>query len=177
MKEVKLIVDGKEITAKISNDDIKMINNKVKKTGYERVKSDEECYHVYDGRVEECCEDCYGNNDEIYLAGNYYNDEQLASDVARAEILIRSMRQWQSLNDKPVDWNDEHCLKYDLYYNYNKKQILIGIASISRNMEQLYFSSKDKAIEAIKVFYGDLIWYFTEYRQRLDEPKYKLRVE
>lgn len=33
----------------------------------------------------------------------------------------------------------------------------------------IYFATKEKAEEAIKVFEDELLWYFTEYVQRLDE--------
>lgn len=33
----------------------------------------------------------------------------------------------------------------------------------------IYFATKEKAEEAIEVFRDELLWYFTEYVQRLDE--------
>ena len=33
----------------------------------------------------------------------------------------------------------------------------------------IHFATKEKAEEAIEVFRDELIWYFVEYQQRLDE--------
>ena len=38
-----------------------------------------------------------------------------------------------------------------------------------RKLNVVYFTSEEKAKEAIKVFEDELLWYYTEYVQRLDE--------
>lgn len=38
-----------------------------------------------------------------------------------------------------------------------------------RGTNNIYFKSREKAEEAIEVFKDELLWYFTEYVQRLDE--------
>ena len=38
-----------------------------------------------------------------------------------------------------------------------------------QDVNVIYFSSMEKADEAIEQFKDELLWYFTEYVQRLDE--------
>ena len=53
-----------------------------------------------------------------------------------------------------------------------KKSFKIENAYTIRHPGQIYFSSKEKVQKVIDVFYNELTWYFTEYMQRLDEPKH-----
>lgn len=40
-----------------------------------------------------------------------------------------------------------------------------------QDVNVIYFSSMEKADEAIEQFKDELLWYFTEYVQRLDEAQ------
>ncbi len=141
------------------------------KTGYERV--DEGVEYYYNSNGIECF--CYadmdnGLDDELYSAANYYNDKSIAKNNARADTLMRRLRQWQALNDAPVDWgNDNH--KYYIYFSCEERQFGINSNRKCHRLGSIYFSSEEKAFEAVNAFHDELLWYFTEYQQRLDEPK------
>lgn len=170
MSDIKLIIDGKEYICR-PVEETDAVESERPRTGYERVDADEDCWYIYDERVEECYEDGCGNNDDIYAAGNYYNDEQLAIDNGRAEMLMRRIRQWQALNDEAVNWTGENSVKWAIYFDYDSEILETQDACAYRDLGQIYFSTKEKAEEAATVFYDDLMWYFTQFRQRLDEPK------
>lgn len=144
-------------------------------TGYERVQDDnpyfyESCYY-YDGieDVSTWNETHDESDDDYYSAGNYYNNKTLASNNARANTLIRRLRQWQALNDEPVNWGDTDTKKYYTYYDYYDNEFRIGSTFSVRHIGQIYFASERKVKEAIKVFRDDLLWYFCEYQQRMDK--------
>ena len=91
---------------------------------------------------------------------------------ARADRLLRQLRQWQALNDKPIsveDWNNESKKKWFIIYSYSSEEMYAEYYYIMRLPNTIYFATKEKAEEAIKVFEDELLWYFTKYVQRLDE--------
>lgn len=91
---------------------------------------------------------------------------------ARADRLLRHLRQWQAQNDEPIsveDWNNESKKKWFIIYSYSSEEMYAEYYYIMRLPNTIYFATKEKAEEAIKVFEDELLWYFTEYVQRLDE--------
>ena len=107
-----------------------------------------------------------------YDVGNYYSDKTIAENNARADRLLRCLRQWQAQNDKVIsvsDWKNEGIIKYFIAYNYRSSLFEIGRCSRRREPNIIYFTTKDKVSKAVKNFRDELEWYFTEYQQRLDE--------
>ena len=107
-----------------------------------------------------------------YDTGNYYSDKTIAENNARADRLQRCLRQWQAQNDEPIsveDWNNESKKKWFVAYSYGAEKLYADYYYIMRLPNTIYFATKEKAEEAIEVFKDELLWYFTEYVQRLDE--------
>ena len=105
-----------------------------------------------------------------YDVGNYYSDKTIAENNARADRLLRQLRQWQAQNDEPIsveDWNNESKKKW--FIIYSSEEMYAEYYYVMRLPKTIYFTTKEKAEEAIEVFKDELIWYFTEYVQRLDE--------
>lgn len=169
MKKVTVIINGEEYIARPKNEPAAA---EKPKTGYERCDSNSAYFSCDDfGDVDSWIE-CNDNSDERYYnTGNYYNNETLIKNIIRADTLMRKLRQWQALNDEPVDWSDTDTREYCVWYDYYDSEFRIGSTFSVRHIGQIYFSSVEKAREAIEVFKDELTWYFTEYQQRLDEPK------
>ncbi len=137
------------------------------KTGYERVDDWEKYY--YSGMPDnlDWHKDVYDGIDESYYdVGNYYNDKQLVKNNARADTLMRRLRQWQALNDEPVGAQNRWIILYE-----DENFDVDNFGGDCKIFGSIYFSTPEKAKEAIKVFHDELLWYFTEYQQRLDEPE------
>ena len=170
MSDIKLIIDGKEYICR-PVEEAYMPEIGRPRTGYERANKERGYYTVYSDYCDEIFEENVQGDDENYSIGNYYNDEQLAVDIARAETLMRRMRQWQALNDNAIDWNDEGE-RWCITYGYIETKLSICRAAGNlRGIGEVYFSSSQAADKARDIFRDELMWYFTEYRQRLDEPK------
>lgn len=171
--KIKISINGTEISAEISDDDAKKIGVvKGKKTGYERVIDD--CYFYVNaiGYVPTVADDNEDFDNNTYNIGNYYNSEELAWSNARADQLSARMRQWQAAKDKAItkkDWENEDIKKYCISYDYSAKELIIEECWEVRQTNVIYFSTQEKAQEAIKQFREDLLWYYTKYQQRLDE--------
>ena len=100
------------------------------------------------------------------------NDKSIVENNARADRLLRQLRQWQAQNDKAIsisDWKNDEINKYFITYNYRFSLFEIGRSSQRREPNIIYFTTKGKVTEAIKNFRNELEWYFSEYQQRLDE--------
>lgn len=172
--QVTISANGKNIKAEISEEQAKILGlvEDKPKTGYESLGTGETYYLVdvdneittmkYDSRLDRDC----------YDVGNYYSDKVIAENNARADRLLRQLRQWQALNDKPIsveDWEDNGKNKWCIIYGYGLEKLYVDYFHCIRLHNVIYFTTREKAEEAIEVFKDELIWYFTEYVQRLDE--------
>ena len=183
--KVELKVNDKSIQAEISEEQLKrtglfeqlkelgLVEDKPK-TGYERMEKGEKYYviNTEDDSMINITEFNDQTDERCYNKGNYYSDKIIAENNARADRLQRCLRQWQALNDKPIsqsDWEDNGKNKWCILYSYGAEKLYVDYFHYIRLHNVIYFTTKEKAEEAIEVFRDELIWYFTEYVQRLDE--------
>ena len=183
--KVELKVNDKSIQAEISEEQLKELGlfEQLKKlglieersrTGYERVEV-EETYYLVDVDDEITNMKHNGQLDrDCYDVGNYYSNKTIAENNARADRLLRQLRQWQAQNDKAIsisDWKNDKINKYCIAYNYSLNELNTGMERRLRRPNAIYLSTSQKTEEAIEVFRDELLWYFTEYVQRLDEAQ------
>lgn len=183
--QVELKVNDKSVQAEISEEQLKetVLFEQLKKlgliedkprTGYERVKKDEMYYAINtkDDSMINIKEFNDETDEQYYNIGNYYNDKVIAENNARADRLLRQLRQWQAANDKVIsisDWKNNNILKYYIDYDCFNELFFVTYAIRYRCPNTIYFTSREKAEEAIEVFKDELKWYYTKYQQRLDE--------
>ena len=172
--KVELKANGKTVQVEMTEEQAKILGlvEERSRTGYERVEVEETYYLVevddeitnmkHNGQLDRDC----------YDVGNYYSNKTIAENNARADRLLRQLRQWQAQNDKAIsisDWKNDKINKYCIAYNYSLNELNTGMERRLRRPNAIYFSTSQKAEEAIEVFKDELLWYFTEYVQRLDE--------
>ena len=181
--QVELKVNDKSVQAEISEEQLKELGlfEQLKKlglienqpTGYERVKKDSIYFFKNSvGDIQGVTDDKCVLDQEYYDSGNYYSSKMIARNNARADRLLRQLRQWQALNDKSIsveDWEDNGKNKWCIIYGYGLEKLYVDYFHCIRLHNVIYFTTREKAEEAIEVFKDELIWYFTEYVQRLDE--------
>lgn len=173
--QVELKANGKTVQVEMTEEQLKELGLiEEQRTGYERVKKGDVYYVVNteDDSMLNITEFNDQTDERCYNKGNYYNDKVIAKNNARADRLLRQLRQWQAQNDEVIsvsDWKNDKINKYCIAYNYSLNELNIGIERKLRRPNDIYFSTFQKAEEAIEVFKDELIWYFTEYVQRLDE--------
>ena len=183
--KVELKMNDKSVQAEISEGQLKELGlvEQLKKlglleersrTGYERVKKDEMYYviNTKDDSMINVKEFKDETDEQYYNIGNYYNDKVIAENNARADRLLRQLRQWQAANDKVIsisDWKNDNIFKYHIEYDCFNDFLFVVYTTRFRTPNTIYFTSGEKAEEAIEVFRDELIWYFVEYQQRLDE--------
>ena len=183
--KVELKANGKTVQVEIPEEQLKetvlfeqlkklgLIEDKPK-TGYERREECNNKKYYFVNTIDLVIE----NENTVlfdqnrYDVGNYYSDKTIAENNARADRLQRCLRQWQAQNDEPIsveDWNNESKKKW--FIIYSSEEMYAEYYYIMRLPNPIYFATKEKAEEAIEVFKDELIWYFTEYVQRLDEAQ------
>ena len=181
--QVELKVNDKSVQAEISEEQLKELGlfEQLKKlglienqpTGYERAKKDSIYFFKNSvGDIQGVTDDKCVLDQEYYDSGNYYSSKMIARNNARADRLLRQLRQWQAQNDKAIskeDWEDNDKDKWCIVYGYGAEELYVNWLYNVRLHNVIYFTTKEKAEEAIEVFKDELIWYFTEYVQRLDE--------
>ena len=174
--KVELKANGKTVQVEMTKEQAKILGlvEDTPKTGYERGKNGKLYYCVEeDGHLLRYAEGNDSADDIFYGIGNYYSDKTIAENNARADRLLRQLRQWQAQNDKAIskeDWEDNDDKgKWCIMYGYGAEELYVNWFYSGRLHNVIYFTTKEKAEEAIEVFKDELIWYFTEYVQRLDE--------
>lgn len=168
--KAKLIVEGKEFPIEIQDPELQKLLTSQKKTGYERVSAGQK-YWIQNTRGDVCwgTESIFftGNN-EFYDSANYYSDETIAKNNVRADALMRQLRRFAVEHRKEnIDWDGKEQKKYNIYYNYNKHEIMIDQNIYYRYHGIIYFDSAKIAQLAIDTFHDELVWYFTEYKDSL----------
>lgn len=168
--KAKLIVDGKEFPIEIQDPELQKLLTPQKKTGYERV-DDEQIYWVQNMIGGICWANesiCFTGNNEYYNSANYYSDDTIAKNNARADNLMRQLRRFAvEHRKKNIDWDDKEKRKYNIYYDYSKHEIMVDQNIYYRYYGIIYFDSVQIAQLAIDTFHDELVWYFTEYKDSL----------
>ena len=101
----------------------------------------------------------------LYSIGNCYSSESLARDIARSNMLIRKLHRFAI--EHRINPISEKKGGYTIMYNYVNKCIEVGLSGTYLSLGEVLFESEDNAREAIEENRDELIWYFTEFKDRL----------
>ena len=168
--KAKLIVEGKEFPIEIQDPELQKLLTPQKKTGYERVAGQK--YWLQNIKGDVCWDTesiCFtGNSEDYYNSANYYSDENIAKNNARADILMRQLRRFAAEHrEQEIDWNSKVQNKFSILYDYSDNEIAVERDIYGRYHGIVYFDSIETARLAIETFHDELIWYFTEYKDSL----------
>lgn len=176
--KVELKANGKTVQVEITKEQAKILGlvEERSRTGYERVEKSETYYviNTEDDSMINITEFNDQTDEQCYDKGNYYSNKMIAENNARADRLLRRLRQWQAQNDRAVtkkDWGNSLARKFRIKYNHFDDKLMMVGEKYFQDVNVIYFSSMEKADEAIEQFKDELLWYFTEYVQRLDEAQ------
>ena len=146
-----------------------------KKTGWERVKPGQYYCYISGGGLVAAEEEERDESDDLYYDnGNYFADRDLAVDQVRAISLWLNIKRWAAEHCEPVDWlpkDDEWSCKYGITFLSDigeEHKILPAIQTVTRHFGNVYFDTEEHAQQCIEEFRDDLLWYFTECRDRMD---------
>ena len=168
--KAKLIIDGKEFPIEIQDPELQKLLTPQKKTGYERVGA-EQMYWMQDMNDSACWTTepiCYDENNKDYNCANYYSDESVAKNNARADALTRKLRRFAvEHRNKKMNWANEGMRKYYICTICGTDELTCDFTYTVRGFGTIYFDTEEVAELAIKTFHDELVWYFTEYKDSL----------
>lgn len=168
--------NGKTVQVEMTEEQAKILGlaEERSRTGYERREECNNKKYYFVNTIDLVIEDentvLFDQN--RYDVGNYYSDKTIAENNARADRLLRQLKQWQAQNDKAIsisDWKNENIFKYHIEYDCFNDFPFVVYTTRFRTPNTIYFTSGEKAEGAIEVFKDELKWYYTKYQQRLDE--------
>ena len=168
--KAKLIVDGKEFPIEIQDPELQKLLTSQKKTGYERVGAGQ-TYWLQDVNGKVCWDTesvCFTGDNKDYNSANYYSDETIAKNNARANKLMRQLRRFAVEHRKyEIDWTNEQVCKYYICVKHGTNEVVYNCAYGVQGFNTIYFDTEEAVELAIKTFYDELVWYFTEYKDSL----------
>lgn len=161
--KAKLIIEGKDFSIEIQDQELQKLLAPPKKTGYERVEMDERFYSIRADTSIFSPLEAHSNEHNVYYdAANYYSDKTVAENNARADMLMRQLRRFAVEHRE----NNNPREKYVIYYLKEP-----GILQLRRDNSIYFcapwFDSQHTGAQAIEEFKDELIWYFTEYKDSL----------
>ena len=165
----KLIVEGREFPIEIQDPELKKLLTPKKSTGYGRVAVGDTYYFVSSiGDVMECEESGLPTDNISYDVANYYQNELIAENNARADKLMRQLRRFAvEHREKSLDWNDELTPKHYIMYSHKDGELSTNLGYRCNAFGSINFDTVETAELAIKTFHDELVWYFTEYKDSL----------
>lgn len=84
-----------------------------------------------------------------YSIGNVFQTKEEAEFVIERLKVIAELRRYADEHNKPIDWKDGHC-KYCVCYNHIEKRVSVASVLSKYQFDTIFFSSKEKAEDAIK---------------------------
>ncbi len=167
MKEIKLIIDGKEV--KLTDEQLKLLGigiEEKRKNPFERVAEGKTYYRIdRDGKVDNFCEHGYSTDDALKMVNNYFNDESFASQVALHHLLYCKLLEFAYENDgedvKEWDGSNE---RWTIRYGSNLNKFF-AYSQERYKAPDVYFSSKEaterainEVVEPFMKEHPDFIW-------------------
>jgi len=110
------------------------------------------------------------NTEKRYKTASYFNDENLAKNIARAERLKYQLRRYAALNGgipSQKDWQNIKIKKWYIDYLYHTETIAFFDTYYYKTFGQIYFKDVKACEKAIEIFKDELIWYFAEFEEQL----------
>ena len=163
-----ITIDGEVLYAEIPDEEInKLIAKKKKKTWYERAKLGQSYYAINDFReIFEFDEENESHDQSGYDVANYYTDKEVAENMARVQKL------WNQINRRSVELCEPVCtqeeiLLYTIYFYPDGSEIQ-ATSDFGRCFGSIYFDTREHCQQVIDEFHDELMWYFTEFKNRAD---------
>ena len=102
----------------------------------------------------------------LYEASNCYSSEIIAQSISRGDSLIRKLRRFaaESRTNSVAFYENGG---YTITYNYQDKCLEIGATGQWMALGDVIFETEALAREAINKNADELVWYFTEMKDRL----------
>lgn len=168
--KVQATYKGKTVEIDIPDEKLEELVKEQKKTGWEKPLHCEDYYtadanHAGFVTIHRCLST--DADDEAYYDGNCFTSKELAGNIARYQSLDLRIRRRIAEICEPVDWNKTVQRKWAIEFIYPQKYLATsGYTSVQ--FGTWFCDTKEHAEQIISEFCEELIWYFTEFKDRMD---------
>lgn len=163
---------GKQVTFDVPDETLdKLIEEPKKKTGWEKLENRQQYWYVTTSAGIDCCVEVGDVIDGWrYDSGNYFTSKELAENIARYQSLDLRIRRRIAEICEPADWKDTTQTKHFVHcvYYSNGDICLVCDNYSSLRMYTWACDTEEHAEQIINEFREELMWYFTEFKDRMD---------
>ena len=167
--KVQATYKGKTVEIDIPDEKLEELVTEQKKTGWER-PNDSDTFYLID---EEYRVKPYGflkggrSSERCYHVGNCFNSLKFAENIAHYQSLDLRIRRRIAEICEPVDWNTHNSAKWIIIYDHPHKMLYVD-CYYNQHFGQWNCDTREHAEQIINEFREELIWYFTEFKDRMD---------
>lgn len=151
MKEIKLIIDGKEV--QLTDEQLKMLGiepEKKRKNPFDRVGNGDRFFAIDNmNGIQTCTEMSYARDEAYYNGINYFNDKKFAKQVALHQLLYRKLLKYSYDNEfEDEEWDGTKMHAY-IIYNFTRKDYDIRWTRNEKEPGTVYFKTPTRATAAL----------------------------
>ena len=149
MREIKLIIDGKEV--QLTDTQLKALEVETQKNPFNRVNNHNKYYYIMATGGVSSYKDIDDSFDrKAYNVINYFNDKQFANQVALHQLLYRRLLKFTYDNNciDTAKW-DENNPHWFIYYNNAAEEFEVGVTH-RMQLSTTFFPTEAAAERAIK---------------------------
>lgn len=162
--KIKAEYKGKSVEIDIPDEKLEELVKEQKKTGWEKPTNDETYWVVCDNSVEDYA--WHDDDEDCYISGNCFTSEELAENIARYQSLDLRIRRRIAEICEPL--SKRNAVKhYVIAYNRATHELSSESWATSLFMGWIC-ETKGHAEQIINEFREELMWYFTEFKDRMD---------
>lgn len=171
--KIKAEYKGKTVEIDIPDEKLEELVKEQRKTGWEKVGSQQNYFSIdsFDysvrERVSAISPTDINLSSKLWNVGNHFTSKELAENIARYQPLDLRIRRRIAEICEPVDWNDGNSCKYCIYYDHSYKHLYIS-SWYGNQFSGWYCDTNAHAEQIINEFREELMWYFTEFKDRMD---------
>lgn len=165
--KAQLIYNGKAIEVDVSEDQIEKLFDEKKKTGYEPPQYKETYFYIdCEGDVCSDYNTMLHGDYKAYQFGNCYRDKALAENMARAQKLWNTIHRRAVELCEPIKISDKKKICQIVFFTSGTIYPLDR--SDTRTFGTVWFDTEKHCQQVIDEFKDELMWYFTEFKDRAD---------
>lgn len=160
---------GRQVTFDVPDEALDKLIEEPKKTGWENPEVGGQRYWYVDhqGQAQPSCWSNEPIDHRRYSIGNCFTSKELAENIARYQSLDLRIRRRITEICEPVDWNTHNSAKWTIIYDHPHKMLYVD-CYYNQHFGQWNCDTREHAKQIIEEFKDDLLWYFTEFKDRMD---------
>ena len=159
---------GEQVTFDVPDEKLDELVKEQKQTGWEKPTIREAYWYIDEGGAVfhdtwwNCVADA--NKDRC---GNCFTSKHLAENMDRYQSLDRRIRRRIAEICEPIKWRSGNR-KWHIVWSHNTNTMVLDWDESGIEYAKWYFDTREHAEQIVKEFEDDLIWYFTEFKDRMD---------